>query len=60
MAYNQYPYRASLKNLEEYLESIRWCSKNITKGLWTYNYERPYSLKFTIEKDYLLFLMRWS
>lgn len=60
MAYKRFPYVASLKDLEEYLQALSWCYSNLRRGLWAYNYEKPYSIMFTLEDDYLLFLLRWA
>jgi len=57
--YQQYPYKAQIKS-ENHFRAHLWCSKNIMKGLWSPDYERPNAFKFTLEKDYVIFLLRWS
>lgn len=59
-AYIRYPYVATLKDTKTFWLSFEWCLKNLKRGLWTTNYEKPNSLKFTIEEDYILFLLNWS
>lgn len=57
--YNQYPYKVQLCGHTTYWLAHNWCFRNIERGLWSTDFEKPNALKFTLEEDYNLFVRFW-
>lgn len=57
--YNRYPYRVQLDGHDTYWPAHHWCFRNIEKGVWSSDYEKPNTFKFTLEEDYNLFVSVW-